>query len=290
MTKRKSKPKLPFPNREISDAFLQFAEPLFEVKGADPTRAELEQLLRLAWTVWNAVVFADVAGNEQLLSALRELIRSDAPLKHVIESLIDRKRKQFGDDHRLIGEYGLIDKNGELSLRATAHAPGTSSDPTEGMPARNAAAARPKKSKTKKAKAVACCGLCGNTKNLTKTECCGNWICDDEHAYQLFSYARNSCSRNHRRYTLCGFHFSEEHDGDWKDCPKCRDGCETEMYVYYGTNEHNFEVLTDPPSYEPTHCSDCGRVIVLGEGGYSTRGSSYWCDRCTAKTMGGSFF
>lgn len=24
------------------------------------------------------------------------------------------------------------------------------------------------------------CGLCGKTKNLTKTECCGNWICDDE--------------------------------------------------------------------------------------------------------------
>jgi hypothetical protein len=24
------------------------------------------------------------------------------------------------------------------------------------------------------------CELCGKTKNLTKTACCGNWICDDE--------------------------------------------------------------------------------------------------------------
>jgi hypothetical protein len=49
------------------------------------------------------------------------------------------------------------------------------------------------------------CGLCGKTKNLTKTECCGTWICDDEHKYVVFSYARNSCSRNHRRYTLWGY-------------------------------------------------------------------------------------
>jgi hypothetical protein len=32
-------------------------------------------------------------------------------------------------------------------------------------------------------------GLCGKTKKLTKTECCGQWICDDEDKYVLFSYA-----------------------------------------------------------------------------------------------------
>ena len=105
--------------------------------------------------------------------------------------------------------------------------------------------------------------MCGKTKNLTKTECCGNSICDDEHNYQLFSYARNSCNRNHRRYTLCGYHFNEVHEGDWRDCPKCRDSFETEMYVYYGTNEYNFEVLPNPPAYEPTKCADCGKVTTL---------------------------
>lgn len=54
------------------------------------------------------------------------------------------------------------------------------------------------------------CGLCGKTKNLTKTECCGSWICDDEHEYVMFSSDRNSCSRNHRRYTLCGYHHTLE--------------------------------------------------------------------------------
>jgi len=129
------------------------------------------------------------------------------------------------------------------------------------------------------------CGLCGKTKNLTKTECCGNWICDDEHKYVLFSYATNSCSRNHRRYTLCGSHYTEGHSGDWKDCPKCQEGIKTEMYVWYGTNEYNFEKLPNPPKYEPTHCAACGEVIRLGEDGYSTLGDDYWCDRCMAERM-----
>lgn len=131
------------------------------------------------------------------------------------------------------------------------------------------------------------CGICGKTKNLTKTECCGNWICDDEQNYVMFSYARNSCYRNHRRYTLCGFHHAEGHEGRWQDCAECRGNFETEMYVHYGTNEYNFEKLPNPPAYEPTHCHQCGQVISLGEDGYSISGGDYFCDRCTATKMGG---
>lgn len=57
-------------------------------------------------------------------------------------------------------------------------------------------------------------GLCGKKRNLTKTECCDNWICDDEDKYVMFSYARNSCHRNHNHYTLCAHHRNEEHDGE----------------------------------------------------------------------------
>ena len=126
------------------------------------------------------------------------------------------------------------------------------------------------------------CGLCGKTGNLTKTECCDQWICDDEDQYRLFSFARNSCSRNHRRYTLCGYHFAEEHPGDWKECPECRDSLETEMYVWYGTNEYNFEKLENPPEYEPTKCQ-CGKVIALGRDGYSHGPDGYLCEKCTSK-------
>jgi len=127
------------------------------------------------------------------------------------------------------------------------------------------------------------CGLCGKTGKLTKTECCGQWICDDTDQYVLFSYARNSCYRNHHRYTLCSFHFNEGHAGRWQDCQECRDSFETEMYVWYGTNEYNFEKLENPPSFEPTRCSKCGAVIALGTDGYMQKGGKYFCGRCAEK-------
>ena len=144
---------------------------------------------------------------------------------------------------------------------------------------------QPRKAKPTTSTSVPSCGLCGKTENLMKTECCGNWVCDDEHKYQLFSYAKNSCSRNHRRFTLCGHHFNEGHPGDWQDCPKCRKEYETEIYVYYGTNEYNFEVLADPPAFEPTKCAACGKVIDLGAGGYSISSAGYRCGRCMNKDM-----
>ena len=129
------------------------------------------------------------------------------------------------------------------------------------------------------------CGLCGKTKKLMKTECCGQWICDDEGKYVLFSYATNSCHRNHRRYTLCGFHHAEGHGGSWKDCVECRNSFETEIYVYYGTNEFNFHKLENPPAYLPTKCAGCGIIISLGYDSYSTKGNEYWCAECTHKEM-----
>lgn len=127
------------------------------------------------------------------------------------------------------------------------------------------------------------CGLCGSSrKKLIKTECCGNWICDDEDKYVLFSYARNSCHRNHRRFTLCGFHHANGHKGDWRGCKECLDSFshEMEMYAWYGTNEYNFEKLENPPKFEPTHCWKCGKVIVLPEGGYSSLCNVYICGDC----------
>lgn len=153
---------------------------------------------------------------------------------------------------------------------------------------KNRARRQEKKQRQKHARAVKhdrVCGLCGNTKNLIQTECCGHWICDDEGDYVLFSYARNSCHRNHRRMTLCGIHAAEGHEGRWQDCPQCRDSFPTEMYVWYGTNEYNFEVLPNPPAYEPTLCDRCGTVISLADGGYSTLGDEYFCEECTQARM-----
>ncbi len=128
---------------------------------------------------------------------------------------------------------------------------------------------------------VASCGLCGKSDKLVKTECCDQWICDDEDVYVLFSYARNSCHRNHSRYTLCGSHFAEEHEGNWRECKECERDFETEMYVWYGTNEYNFVKLQKPPKYQPTRCTKCKGIIKLSEDGYSMKAGGYYCMNCS---------
>jgi len=131
------------------------------------------------------------------------------------------------------------------------------------------------------------CGLCGSKTNLTKTMCCGQWICDDADQYVAFSYARNSCYRNHDHFTLCGYHNAEGHNGHWKDCEHCREAFSDnlEMYVNYGTNEYNFEKLPNPPAFEPTFCSQCGECIIMANGGYSVKGDTYTCDKCNSGPM-----
>ena len=137
-------------------------------------------------------------------------------------------------------------------------------------------APRPKRTPAKR------CGLCGKTRNLIKTDCCGNWICDDEQKYVMFSYGRNSCSRNHRKQTLCGFHFNEGHKGDWWDCDECRKAFPTAEYVLYGTNEYNFRKLDSPPTFDPIRCAKCATVIDLAQDGYSMTGGKYFCEGCSS--------
>lgn len=93
--------------------------------------------------------------------------------------------------------------------------------------------------------------------------------------------SKSSCLVEHSRFTLCAAHHTEEHEGDWKSCEVCPKTWPLEMYVWYGTNKWNFEKLENPPSYDPTHCGGCGRVIVLSESGYSQNpDGSHRCIDC----------
>lgn len=127
------------------------------------------------------------------------------------------------------------------------------------------------------------CGLCGKKKKpREKTDCCGNWVCDNENDYVMFSYSRDICARNHRRFTLCGYHHANEHSGAWQTCKQCRADFEheLEMYVWYGTNEYNFEKLSNPPKFQRTHCAGCEKIIRLPDGGYTSLKDIYVCEEC----------
>jgi hypothetical protein len=85
--------------------------------------------------------------------------------------------------------------------------------------------------------------------------------------------------------TLCAYHHGEGHVGKWQDCADCRASFQTEIYVWYGTNEYNFEKLPNPPAYAPTHCDGCGVVIKLSDGGYSQGPKGILCEKCTRKAL-----
>ena len=110
------------------------------------------------------------------------------------------------------------------------------------------------------------CGLCGksnqqaflvNERGLTKTNCCSNWVCNDEHTYKLQSFLENSCFRNHNRYTMCASHYQAKHLGEWKNCNKCKLEHDKLSYEEMCTNKHNFEKLFIV-NKEEMRCYNCG--------------------------------
>lgn len=123
------------------------------------------------------------------------------------------------------------------------------------------------------------CGLCSSSKKaLTKTSCCNHWICDDEGTYVIFLYARNSCYRNHDRYTLCSYHFHEKHKDVWQNCKICKASFDTPDYVSMGTNEYNFEVLKNPQKFS-IPCVNCGFTADTLDAFSLQTSSGYYCTK-----------
>ena len=112
-----------FPQTKISETFLSFASPLTDAVGEGITKEQLETILKIAFTVWNAVVFDTVNGNSTHVSHVRRSMASEPMGATMVEELIRRKQVQFADDHRLVGEYKLMLKNGGWILRAEARDP-----------------------------------------------------------------------------------------------------------------------------------------------------------------------
>jgi len=112
-----------FPDRKISETFMEFAEPLVATLGQDATESQLEEALKVAFTVWNAVVYESANGETRFLDILRESMSSEPLLAAGIEQLIARKYSLFADDHRVVGQYKLTRKDGELRLWAETRDP-----------------------------------------------------------------------------------------------------------------------------------------------------------------------
>jgi len=46
--------KLKYPNKKISETFLDFSSPLLDALGKGATKHQIEKIFEIAYTVWNA--------------------------------------------------------------------------------------------------------------------------------------------------------------------------------------------------------------------------------------------
>ena len=114
---------MPHPDRKISETFLDYASPLIDALGPNVTKEQFDQALKIAFTVWNSVVFDQADGDARYAAKAQELTGGDPAMAALVEYLIRRKQSSFANDQRLIGEYSLIRKSGEWRLRVEARAP-----------------------------------------------------------------------------------------------------------------------------------------------------------------------
>jgi predicted DNA-binding antitoxin AbrB/MazE fold protein len=117
-------PRLPFPDRKISETFLDFASPLLRDLPSEAPERRAREALQVACTAWNAVIFADVLDEDRHLRQLRGPLAHTPEVAQLVEHLIARKRA-LGDDHRLIGTWEVTRTADGINLRADARDPYT---------------------------------------------------------------------------------------------------------------------------------------------------------------------
>ena len=109
-----------YPDRKISETFLHFAEPALVDLPDEALEQRFRQVLEVCFTVWNAVVIADVRNDHRHLDQIRRLTAGHPEIARLMEQLIARKRTLFADDERLIGNWELTRTPDGLNLRADA--------------------------------------------------------------------------------------------------------------------------------------------------------------------------
>jgi hypothetical protein len=114
-----------FPTGKISETLLSFAEPLLQELPMEHLVRHVESALAVASVVWNAVVLADVRGEDQHLADARRRLETDPEGQMLTEMLVARKRALFGDDVRLIGRCKVRRTADGFSVRVNAHDPNT---------------------------------------------------------------------------------------------------------------------------------------------------------------------
>ena len=116
---------LRFPDRKISETFLDFAAPMMRDLPSEGPEHRARQALEVSFTVWNAVIFADVLNDHAYLNQIRHLTAGNPETGLLVEQMIARKRELFADDERMIGDWEVTRTQDGINVRADARDPFT---------------------------------------------------------------------------------------------------------------------------------------------------------------------
>jgi len=112
-----------FPDRKISETFLQFAAPIIHDLPSEAPEHRAREALQVSFTVWNAVIFADVLNDHGHLDEIRRLTAGNPEVGLLVDQMIVRKRALFADDERLIGDWEVTRTPEGINVRADARDP-----------------------------------------------------------------------------------------------------------------------------------------------------------------------
>jgi len=110
------------PTKKISLTLIEYADPLIQYLPHGYSQHDLEKVLKLAATIWNACVLDQWHSTNDNVQAVRQLIlrSGDAVPVAMVESLIKRKMECYSNEPRAITNECVVVKNGEFVVRAEA--------------------------------------------------------------------------------------------------------------------------------------------------------------------------
>ena len=109
---------LRFPDRKISETFLDFTSPIMNDLPSELAEHRARQALQVSFTVWNAVIFADVLNDHGYIDQIRHLTAGNPEAGLLVEQMIARKRELFANDERMIGDWEVTRTEDGISTSA----------------------------------------------------------------------------------------------------------------------------------------------------------------------------
>ena len=105
------------PTVKMSHTLLEFGKGLINELPDDHTKAELEAVLLLIVTAWNAVVIDSNNQNKEFENALFQTLKNEPKeFQLLVKRLIKRKKSKFNHDPRLAGENWIKERNGSFTF------------------------------------------------------------------------------------------------------------------------------------------------------------------------------